>query len=68
MHVFTSVFMGLGYAGQRGLGTYCFTPSEACGVVLLDVGLQFAPDLEVGPHPIHVAQIALLQESGQEQD
>lgn len=29
-------------------------------MVLLDVGLQFAPDLEVGPHPIHVAQIAVL--------
>ena len=30
-------------------------------MVFPDVGLQLAPDVEVGPHPIHVAQIASSQ-------
>lgn len=36
-------------------------------MMLLDVGLKLAPDVEVGFHPIHVAKITFVaKESGRE--
>lgn len=48
------------YPGGGGLGTYCAAPSKACGVVLVDVRLKLAPNVQIRLHPIHMAQITLL--------
>lgn len=42
-----NIFMDFYYLGGRGLGTHCFAPSEARGVVLLDVCLKLTPNVQI---------------------
>lgn len=40
------------------LSSYRFAPGQPRGVVLLDVGLQLAPDTQVGLYPVHLLLIS----------
>ena len=42
-----NIFITFCYPGGTGLGTYCFAPSKACGVVFLDVCLKLAPNVQI---------------------
>lgn len=40
------------------VSTYRFAPSQPCGVILFDIGLQLRPDTQVSLYPVHLLFIS----------